>query len=179
MSFQYLCGTHDRKVKKFSNNLFSLDKLLTDQDYHQLQNNPNFPLQCAKSKASIGGMFARDQNGKLALLFYVNRISAAGCWGYYLHLQEGSKIQQEYFNFHNIDKDFQKVAYLQLSTSYNFTVIPLPNGPPKHLVFTSPSPCVFELIYEITMEVGKSNIFDGCGLPGKNFQIFFTAHQLK
>lgn len=142
------------------------NKLLTEQDYQQLQTNPSLPLQCAQSKASIGGMFARDQNGKLALLFYVNRISAAGCWGYYLHLQEGSKIQQEYFNFHNVDKDFQKVAYLQLSTSYNFTVIPLPNGPPRHLVFTSPSPCVFDLIYEITMEVGKSNIFDGCGLPG-------------
>ncbi|XP_057314173.1 uncharacterized protein LOC130655434 [Hydractinia symbiolongicarpus] len=90
----------------------------------------------------------------------------SGCWGYYLHLQEGSKIQQEYFNFHNVDKDFQKVAYLELSTSYNFTVIPLPNGPPKHLVFTSPSSCVFDLIYEITVQVGKSSMFDRCGVPG-------------
>lgn len=46
--------------------------------YLHLTSNPNLPARCAKTKISVGGVFARNQEGQTALIFYVDKISAEG-----------------------------------------------------------------------------------------------------
>ncbi|XP_057313709.1 uncharacterized protein LOC130655024 [Hydractinia symbiolongicarpus] len=173
MIYEVAGKTVDNNIQKicgksfFMKHYVSINRVVGTDDLNRLQSCHQTAPLCPNSTLTFVGTYAADSKGRLALILKFENIKAKDCWGFALQWSDNTQVNNVYFNFQNLEKDFIKIVYLKYNQSYGFEVTALPNGVTYNLNIFSPARCEFETLAHINAEIQKKKMFETCSGPGK------------